>query len=47
MEKLGLDWKHIAGVILGAALAFGLKFASDKGVVIPCPSAVISAEQGK
>lgn len=45
-EKLGLDWKHVVGAVLGGVLALGLKLAAEKGIDIKCPanpSAVIEA----
>lgn len=46
----GLDWKHLAGLILGALLGLGVSALQKNGIDVSCPaapSAVISAPAGK
>ena len=43
---MNLDWKHIAGALLGLALGFGIKLAADNGIEVKCPAQPSAVIQG-
>lgn len=42
-----MDFKHIIGAVIGAALAFGISYLGTKGIDVQCPVASSISQPAK